>query len=150
LAQGERFLCKQYSGVVWWDVTAKLTSPSALKQVKKRQPNQYPGEALSPSYSGGDAASTFHTPRAFHVSNLRLEVESEGKAYVATRIRRSAVSWDRKQRRFSWKRWGLVTELAEGESKGWVAIPWPQEEVPTVNAGGEFRLLALGPSRTSS
>lgn len=111
--------------------------------MKKRQPNTYPGEALSPSYSGGDAQGTYNTPRPFHVSNLRLEVESEGERYTATRIRRTAVSWDRQQKRFSWKRFGLVPALATGESKGWVKIPWPQEEIPTKTAGGALAVLSI-------
>lgn len=112
-------------------------------QVKKRQPSQYPGEALSPSSTSGDAASVYHTPRPFHIANLRLEVESEGERYVATRLRRTAVSWDRQQKRFHWKRFGLVPALAAkegsggGESKGWVNIPWPQEEVVAPTDGGE-------------
>lgn len=51
------------------------------------------------------------------------------------------MSWDRKQKRFSWKRFGLVPALATGDSKGWVKIPWPQEEVPTETEGGTFRFL---------
>jgi len=46
-------------------------------------------------------------------------------------VRKSAVSWDRKQRRFSWKRYGFVKEVQAktGGQTAWVEIPWPSEEV---------------------
>ncbi|KAM0788687.1 hypothetical protein ACM66B_002784 [Microbotryomycetes sp. NB124-2] len=94
---------------------------------KKRQPSEYPGQALSPNYSGGDAAAVYYSARPYHVSNVRLQVEDAGEQYTVTRMKRGKVSWDSKLRRFSWNRYGLVTALATETSKGWVKIPWPKE-----------------------
>ncbi|KDE07878.1 hypothetical protein MVLG_01971 [Microbotryum lychnidis-dioicae p1A1 Lamole] len=104
--------------------------------IKKRQQAQYPGEALNASYSGGDAQATYYQPRAYHVSNLRLQVTDAGKTYTATRLRRSKVTWDRVKGRFHWHRYGLVPDLvgteiegAQGQTHtGWVKIPWPKIE----------------------
>ncbi|KAK4055763.1 hypothetical protein OIV83_000310 [Microbotryomycetes sp. JL201] len=95
---------------------------------KKRQPSEYPGQALSPNYSGGDAAAVYYTAKPYHISNVRLQVEDAGEKYTVTRMKRGKVSWDSKLRRFTWNRYGLVTALATETSKGWVKIPWPKEE----------------------
>ncbi|SCZ98223.1 BZ3500_MvSof-1268-A1-R1_Chr7-1g09062 [Microbotryum saponariae] len=114
-----------------------------IAQIKKRQQAQYPGEALTASYSGGDAQATYYQPRAYHVSNLRLQVTDGGKTYTATRLRRSKVTWDRRNGRFHWHRYGLVPELVGteiegaqgGTHTGWVKIPWPKIEVEKTAKG---------------
>lgn len=112
-----------------------------LVQVKKRMPSEYPGQALE---SGGND-QPIYAPRAYHVANFRLRVHVQGKTYTATRVKRSAVTWDRAQKRFSWHRYGLVTELATETTKGWVKIAWPKEEVPT-SSPGAFALPPPPPS----
>ncbi|KAK4056503.1 hypothetical protein OIO90_002350 [Microbotryomycetes sp. JL221] len=102
---------------------------------KKRQPSEYPGQALSSSYTGGDAAGVYYTSKPVHVSNIRLSVEDAGTKYTVTRMKRGKVSWDSKLRRFTWNRYGLVTALATESSKGWVKIPWPKEEVTKSDPG---------------
>ncbi|GAA5832086.1 hypothetical protein JCM3766R1_003712 [Sporobolomyces carnicolor] len=106
--------------------------------VKKRQFNEYPGQSLEPGYSGGDAQATYSVPRPFHLSNLRLQIRDGGEEYTATRVRKGPVSWDRRLRRFNWKRYALVPQLGgvEGDAdKGWRELPWPKEEVPTSSPG---------------
>lgn len=106
--------------------------------VKKRQFNEYPGQSLEPGYSGGDAQATYLTPKPFHLSNLRLQIRDGPEEYTATRVRKGPVTWDRRLRRFAWKRYALVPQLGgtEGDAdKGWRELPWPKEEVPASTAG---------------
>ncbi|GAA6060429.1 hypothetical protein JCM10212_002197 [Sporobolomyces blumeae] len=106
--------------------------------VKKRQFDEYPGQSTEPEFKGGDAQATYLVPRAFHLSNVRLQVRDGGEEYTATRVRKGPVSWDRRYRRFSWKRYALVPQLGgvEGSGdKGWRELAWPKEEVPTTQAG---------------
>lgn len=117
-----------------------------INQVKKRQFNEYPGQSLEPGYSGGDAQATYSVPRPFHLSNLRLQIRDGGEEYTATRVRKGPVSWDRRLRRFNWKRYALVPQLGgvEGDAdKGWRELPWPKEEVPTSSPGKSRASLIL-------
>ncbi|GJN89849.1 hypothetical protein Rhopal_002838-T1 [Rhodotorula paludigena] len=100
--------------------------------VKKRQFNEYPGQQLEPDHQAtGDAGGTYLTPRPFHVANLRLQVRDGEHEYTATRVRKSKVTWDRRLRRFAWKRYVLVPELGTTDEAGWRELPWPKEDVPT-------------------
>lgn len=113
---------------------------------KKRQQSQYPGEAFSP-----DAPTQIiYLPRSYHVDNFRLQVEDQGLTHTVTRMKRSAITWDRNYRRFSWKRYGLVTSLIAPETKddlgniitkahtGWLQIAWPREDVEAPPKAGQF------------
>ena len=101
-------------------------------QAKKRQFSEYPGQQLEPDFAGsGDAGGTYTVARPFHVSNVRLQVRDGEHEYTATRTRKSKVTWDRRNRRFAWKRYVLVPELGAGEGSGWRELPWPKEDVPT-------------------
>ncbi|GAA5868151.1 hypothetical protein JCM8547_003358 [Rhodosporidiobolus lusitaniae] len=105
--------------------------------VKKRQFAEYPGQQLEPDFSSGEGGGTYTQPRAFHVSNLRLQVCDGEDEYTATRVRKSKVTWDRRLRRFAWKRYALVPALGgktEGDA-GWRELPWPKEDVPTTQKG---------------
>ncbi|GAA5937319.1 KOW motif domain-containing protein [Sporobolomyces koalae] len=113
-----------------------LNEPSF--SVKKRQFNEYPGQSLEPNFSGRDAQSTYSVPKPIHLSNLRLQIRDGAEEYTATRVRKGPVSWDRRLRRFSWKRYALVPQLGgiEGDAdKGWRELPWPKENVPTSEPG---------------
>ncbi|GAA5889940.1 hypothetical protein JCM8208_001174 [Rhodotorula glutinis] len=99
---------------------------------KKRQFSEYPGQQLEPDFAGsGDAGGTYTVARPFHVSNVRLQVRDGEHEYTATRTRKSKVTWDRRNRRFAWKRYVLVPELGAGDESGWRELPWPKEDVPT-------------------
>ncbi|GAA5821880.1 hypothetical protein JCM11251_004758 [Rhodosporidiobolus azoricus] len=102
---------------------------------QKRQFAEYPGQQLEPSFSSGDAGGTYVAARAFHISNVRLQVRDGEHEYTATRVRKSKITWDRRLRRFAWKRYALVPELGTGEEGGWRELPWPKEDVPEVQAG---------------
>ncbi|GAA5895003.1 hypothetical protein JCM6882_008262 [Rhodosporidiobolus microsporus] len=101
----------------------------------KRQFAEYPGQQLEPDFNGGDAGGTYVSARSFHVSNVRLQVRDGENEYTATRVRKSKVTWDRRLRRFAWKRYALVPELGTGAEGGWRELPWPKEDVPEVQAG---------------
>lgn len=113
-----------------------LTRSIDSRQAKKRQANQYPGEAFTPEHS---PSAIVFLPKAYHVDNLRLQVEDAGVSHTVSRIKRSAVTWDRRLRKFHWKRYGLVSKLITPEilaedgtletpaHTGWLQIAWPRE-----------------------
>ncbi|GAA6052259.1 hypothetical protein JCM3770_007405 [Rhodotorula araucariae] len=99
---------------------------------KKRQFGEYPGQQLEPDFANtGDAGGTYTVPRPFHVSNVRLQVRDGDHEYTATRVRKTKVTWDRRYRRFAWKRYVLVPELGANGESGWRELPWPKEDIPT-------------------
>lgn len=54
------------------------------------------------------------------------------------------MSWDRRLRRFNWKRYALVPQLGgtEGDAdKGWRELPWPKEDVPISTPGKVSRIV---------
>ncbi|GAA5924418.1 hypothetical protein JCM1841_001694 [Sporobolomyces salmonicolor] len=111
---------------------------------KKRQFNEYPGQQLDASWPGGDAHGTFLSPISFHVSNLRLQVRDGADEYTATRVRKTKVTWDRRLRRFAWKRYALVPQLGAevpepgaggADDKGWREVPWPAQDKPASTPG---------------
>ncbi|GAA6014760.1 hypothetical protein JCM10207_006931 [Rhodosporidiobolus poonsookiae] len=118
--------------------------------VKKRQFAEYPGQQLEPDFAGGDAAGTYLSPRSFHISNVRLQVRDGEHEYTATRVRKSKVTWDRRLRRFAWKRYALIPDLA-GQTEndaGWRELPWPKEDV-AVTAPGPLDATADLTTRTT-
>lgn len=78
--------------------------------------------------------------RPFHIANVRLQARDAGELYTVSRMKRSVPAWDRHYRRFSWKRYGLVAELARNghQGGGWIQIPWPKEEATPSSAPGAF------------
>ncbi|GAA5990887.1 hypothetical protein JCM11641_002871 [Rhodosporidiobolus odoratus] len=102
---------------------------------KKRQFSEYPGQQLEPDFNGGESGGTYVSPRPYHVSNLRLQVRDGEHEYTSTRIRKSKVTWDRRLRRFAWKRYALVPELSGEGDAGWREVRWPKEDVPETFAG---------------
>lgn len=129
----------------------RVTNTIVLKEsefaVKKRVPNEYPGEALDATHAENPAP--IYAPRSFHVSNFRLRVQVDGTVYTAKRVRRTAVSWNRKQNRFSWNRFGLVPTLTTEKETGWFPIPWPTEQV-TIGPKGILDVESGLTPRTSS
>lgn len=69
---------------------------------------------------------------------MRLQVRDGDQEYTSTRVRKTKVTWDRRLRRFSWKRYALVPALSGkvgDEDAGWRELPWPKEDVPTSTPG---------------
>ncbi|GAA5974760.1 hypothetical protein JCM5350_001281 [Sporobolomyces pararoseus] len=131
--------------------TNKVYLKEPYFSVKKRQFNEYPGQSLEPGYTGGDAQATYTVPKPFHLSNLRLQIRDGPEEYTATRVRKGPVSWDRRLRRFNWKRYALVPQLGgtEGDAdKGWRELPWPKEDVP-ISTPGELDNTASAALRTT-
>ena len=128
--------------------TAELTPSICVRQAKKRQANQYPGEAFTPEHT---PSAIVFLPKAYHVDNLRLQVEDAGESHTVSRIKRSAVTWDRRLRRFHWKRYGLVPKLISPEvlaedgtvekpaHSGWLQIAWPREATRETQSGPSYR-----------
>ncbi|BGO98434.1 DNA-directed RNA polymerase subunit [Rhodotorula toruloides] len=131
LIKGDREL-KNVTGVV--DKVDRMTNRVMLKGTefahKKRQPAEYKGQALDPNYNPPDGG-VYYVPRSFHVSNLRLVYTHKNQEYLATRIRKSKVTWNRRLRRFSWRRYVLVPALATNHGAAqWRRLVWPVEDRP--------------------
>ncbi|GAA6029733.1 hypothetical protein JCM8097_001024 [Rhodosporidiobolus ruineniae] len=102
---------------------------------KKRQFNEYPGQQLEPDFTISETGGTYLAPRSYHVSNVRLQVRDGEHEYTATRVRKTKVTWDRRLRRFAWKRYALVPELGSEGDAGWRELAWPKEDVPETQPG---------------
>ncbi|BGO90617.1 hypothetical protein NBRC10512_000181 [Rhodotorula toruloides] len=129
--KGDREL-KNVTGVV--DKVDRLTNRVMLKGTefarKKRQPTEYKGQALDPNYNPPEGG-IYYIPRSFHVSNLRLVYTHKNEEYLATRIRQTKVTWNRRLRRFSWRRYVLVPALATNHGAAqWRRLVWPVEDKP--------------------
>lgn len=70
-------------------------------------------------------------PRSFHVANVRLQYgglsSQNGEGKTVKRITRGPITWDRRQNKWHWTRYGLV----DGEND-WVELDWPKSPAQSI------------------
>ncbi|GEM08514.1 translation protein SH3-like domain protein [Rhodotorula toruloides] len=98
LVKGSKEL-KRITAVV--DKVDRMTNRVWLKGTefarKKRQPAEFKGQTLDPSYNAPEGG-VYQIPRSFHVSNLRLVYTHKNEEFVATRVKQTKVTWNRRLR----------------------------------------------------